>query len=104
MAAETVSRKDPRTSLNELDCSAQNLAAEVEAVCKAAQLALLSRDPGAAKAVYTMLGIISDAVLTHENYVNAEAEEHGCNWIDEDERKVMRTLEAAPFAVEVSHG
>ena len=92
MAKETVSPKNPLTSLNELDCSAQALATEVEAISKAAQLALLSGDRGAAKAVYTMLGVISAAVHSHENYVNAEAETHGCNWVDEEERSVMRRL------------
>ena len=74
MADETVSL---RADLNSLDCGAQQMAAQVIAISKAAKLMLQTQDRDALQTVYVMLGTIEEAVLSHENGENATAEGHG---------------------------
>lgn len=106
MAAKDFPSDSPLASLRNLDCSAQALDLRVGALCKAAQLALMSGDAGARKSVYVALSIIMESVSEHSDHANGEAESHGANWVDEAERAVMRALSTsdAKGAREVSHG
>lgn len=80
-AGDTVRRADavPAATLTAIDFECQNMAEEVETLCRAVAARQAVTDERSALDVSRLLAMIEDRAFTTMNRVNSQAEDFGCN-------------------------